>query len=32
MSLQISQNSGVLVRADFELEKEYKKRLQDKKH
>lgn len=32
MSLQISQNAGVLVRADFELEKEYKKRLQDKKH
>jgi len=32
MSLQIAQTAGVLVRADFELEKEYKKRLQDQKH
>jgi hypothetical protein len=32
MSLQIGQAAGVSVRADFELEKEYKKRLQNQKH
>ncbi len=31
MSIQISQNAGVLVRADFVLEKEYKKQLRAKK-
>jgi hypothetical protein len=32
MNLQITQNSGVLVRIELELEKEYKKQLQGQKH
>jgi hypothetical protein len=32
MNLQITQNSGVLVRIELELEKEYKKQLQSQKH
>jgi hypothetical protein len=32
MNLQITQNAGVLVRIELELEKEYKKQLQSQKH
>ena len=32
MNLQITQNAGVLVRIELELEKEYKKQLQNQKH
>jgi autotransporter-associated beta strand protein len=32
MNMQITQNSGVLVRIELELEKEYKRQLQSQKH
>jgi hypothetical protein len=32
MNLQITQNAGVLVRIELELEKEYKKQLQSQRH